>query len=197
MICLISKEMETIKTKKVLVLFNEKVEDLRRSRYFQSILKESSGFNFAFESDDKWSLTIKGPDDDAIKAFVLTFRYFIQDNERCSINNIAKIYNDEPYIPNEIKTEFNNGRKVMKQFLDSFSILQINKEGIQFKKILDVFFYGGLAHANEQKKELFDKWMKIPVVKGTFVSEFHLILGNIYSFLSLVENLNNKIISII
>ena len=189
--------METLKTKKVLSLFNEKVEDLRRSRYFQSIIKESSGFNFSFESGGKWSLTIKGPDDDAIKAFVLTFRFFIQDNERCSINNISKIYNAEPYIPNEIKTEFNSSRNIMKQFLESYSMLQINKEGVQYKKILDVFFYGGLAHANEQKKELFDKWMKISVVKGTFVSEFHLILGNIYSFLSLAENLNNKIISII
>lgn len=189
--------MDLSKAKKSLNLFNEKVNELRKSRYFQSIIKESSGLTFTIESSGKSTVTIKGPDDDAIKAFVLTFRFFIQDNERCSIHNIAKIYNDELNIACELKNEFNEKRDGINQLLDSYSILQINKQRVQYRKILDVFFYGGLAHANEKKKELFDSWMRLPLIKGILVSEFHLILGNIYSFLLFVENQNNEILKII
>lgn len=188
--------MDKIKVIEILRLFNEKTDDLRRSRYLKSIIENDTGFSLVIDNKGSTTVTVKGPDDDAIKAFVLTFRFFIQDNERCSIRNIAKIYEDLD-IPEEIKEDFRINRKGINVFLNNYSSLKLNSEIVLLSKILDIFFYGGLAHANEEKKRLYDKWMSNIVVKGIFVSEFHAILGTMFRFILFVEELNEKVLELL
>lgn len=188
--------METAKIVEILNLFNEKTDDLKRSRYLKSVIENNTGFSLVFENKGSTTVTVRSPDDDAIKAFVLTFRFFIQDNERCSIRNIAKIY-DGLDIPEEMKSDFKSNRDGINTFLENHSMLKLNNENVSLGKILDVFFYGGLAHANEGKKKLYDSWMRDIIIKGIFISEFHTILGTMFCFILFVQNLNEKVIEFI
>jgi hypothetical protein len=188
--------MDRIKVIEIFRLFNEKADDLKRSRYLKSILENETGLSIEIENKGNTTVTLKGPDDDAIKAFVLTFRFFIQDNERCSIRNVAKIYEDLD-IPGEMKYDFRNNRNGINKFLNKHSLLKLNNENVLLSKIIDVFFYGGLAHANEEKKRIYDIWMNNIVVKGIFIFEFHTILGTMFRFILFVEELNKKVIELL
>lgn len=188
--------MDKDKIVEILRLFNEKADDLKRSRYFKSILENGPGFSIVFEPKGNTTVTVRGPDDDAIKAFVLTFRFFIQDNERCSIRNIANIYEGLD-IPTELINDFKSNRDGINSFLSNRSMLKLKNENVEFRKILDVFFYGGLAHANEEKKRLFDYWMSNIVIKGFFISEFHVILATVFRFILFVQELNQQVIEIL
>jgi len=184
--------MEIQKAIKALKLFNEKAQELKDSKYFHIIRSQQTGFTISANSTGEIYVLLKSPDIESTKSFVLTFRFFIQDNERCSIRNIAKIYG-ELNIPLDIKDKFKEARNTLHNFLSSNSLLKLNNEPIKYEQILDVFFYGGLAHANEKKKEIFDRWMPDPIVSCILINEFNLILANIFNFILFTENLNNKI----
>ena len=77
-------------------LFNEKAEKLDRLSFVETIRKYNSGFSIKIRKreDDLYDLIQerRGPLEEAIDAFVLTIRFFIQDNESISFKNIASLY---------------------------------------------------------------------------------------------------------
>lgn len=62
------------------------------------------------------------------------------------------------------------------------------------RRILEVFIYGGFAHANPEKKALFDKWMEIEIDKQTLTNAFVDILIDIMRIIKYVKELNTKVI---
>ena len=66
------------------------------------------------------------------------------------------------------KREFFNTRDELNDFLDSpDEVLHIKVNNKEFSKreIYEIFIYGGLAHANEVKKKIYDEWMANPMLK--------------------------------
>ena len=58
------------------------------------------------------------PDQDAIDAFVLTFRFFIQDNEKSSFKRLSESFEKLPISP-ELKKQFVEQRIGLNNYLDS------------------------------------------------------------------------------
>lgn len=82
----------------------------------------------------------------------------------------------------------------MNEYLDSpASIKKFDDELLTRRRILDVFVYGGLAHANPEKKEVLDKWMESPYVSGFFESEFISILISVLEIIQYVAKLNARV----
>lgn len=54
--------------------------------------------------------------------------------------------------------------------------------------------YGGLAHANPEKKEVLRKWIENPIVRGFFEAEFVSILFNVLNIIQYVAKLNARVI---
>src|SRR4051812_44639494 len=75
---------------RALRLFLEKEEKLWEFSYSQDIVNKPSGFTLNYDPDTGSMTTRKGPDGESIDAYVLTFRFFIQDNEQSSIRNMTK-----------------------------------------------------------------------------------------------------------
>src|SRR5215210_6282970 len=71
-------------------LFLEKAEKLWGFSYSQDIVNEPSGFTLNYDRDTGTTTTRQGPDGELIDAYVLTLRFFIQDNEPTSIRNMTK-----------------------------------------------------------------------------------------------------------
>ena len=104
---------------KALKLFNEKASKLERYSFLKSIQQNESGITLNWKKDQGASVLRKGPDEESIDASILTIRFFIQDNEKCSIRNISKIY-DKLEDKIALKKYFIGSRDNLNNFLALF-----------------------------------------------------------------------------
>lgn len=169
-----SREVEALK------LFNKKAEKILKTRFVEK-LNERKPFRISLIGvGSKAKMETILPDQDAIDAFVLTFRFFYQNNERSSFGNLARVYHDANLSP-ELENEFSEARKRINQYLDG--TFPYNLEGCSATTMRDFFdtvLYGGLAHASHDKALEFDRLMNTPVtaevVQMTFCSALELML---------------------
>ena len=178
-------------------LFNEKADKLVRLSFIRAMLEPNSGVTISWKATDdggyQQTNERRGPGEEAIDAFVLTFRFFIQDNEQSSFRMMADHYADAP-IDEELKQKFAQVRKQVNDILDGPSDMSFshNDEPFSRRRIMDVFVYGGLAHANAAKKELYDVWMSIPPCRPFVENEFVYTLALILDAILYIKELNQK-----
>jgi len=93
--------------------------------------------------------------------------------------------------------EFFNTRDELNDFLDSpDEVLHIKVNNKEFSKreIYEIFIYGGLAHANEVKKKIYDEWMANPMLKPITENEFINVMVGILQCILHVQELNDLLI---
>ena len=164
----------------VLQLFDEKAAKLERSLFTEFIRKESVGFSFDYEAGNV-NVYVRGPHPEAVDAFVLTLRFFVQDNEATSFRNMEKLYKTLP-VSTELITQLQEARAKINAFLDSNSMFEIAGKKLLNREIFEVFLWGGLAHANGKLKERFDAWASDEYLFPLINMEFHSILAEVLRF---------------
>ena len=85
-----------------------------------------------------------------------------KDNEQTSFRNMEKHFPSAPLDP-ILQQKFVQLRKEMNEHLDGETHINFNGEKLTRRRIMDVFVYGGLSHANEEKRRLWKTWMNSPV----------------------------------
>ena len=176
---------------KRLTQFNEMVDDLLKdSEFVKWLLKNKLGFSTHFkEQKEEFRYPLK----DAVKAFVLTYRFFIQDNERISLRNIKRLYDELP-IKSTKKRQFYKIRDRINKFLDSKPIFKVSGFNMSSnRKIQNVIIYGGLAHQNKKLYKIFKKWKNSPWWEMIFI-DFCAILFHIFEGLVIIKKINQEII---
>jgi len=128
----------------------------------------------------------RGPDDENTEAFVLTFRFFIQDNETISLRNIKDIFHSDMVTEKE-KNNFDEARNHLNTYLDGNTMFNINGM-IKRRELMDVFIYGGLSHAKPEKKEKYDDWMRNAILAPFMQNEFSVILYEVLNVIVFVRN---------
>ena len=181
---------------KALRLFNEKAEKLARLSFVEKMNEPDIAFTLHFDSLTPGGPHIaherKGPDEETIDAFVLTFRFFIQDGDQTSFCDMEKHYSAAP-IDDALRQEFVDLRKRVNDYLDSLVNINYNKEDLTRRRIMDVCLYGGLAHANEEKRRLYKTWMSDPMGVGKLIEHFFVsILADIQLAIARVKELNER-----
>jgi hypothetical protein len=181
---------------KALRLFNEKADKLSRLSFMKKMLHPDSGITISFKAINEEGGGIvtqerRGPEEEAIDAFVLTFRYFIQDNEHTSFRNMEKYYLDAPIDPN-LQQEFVKLRKEVNEYLDGKTNINSDGEDLTRRKIMEVFVYGGFSHANEDKRRLYKTWMSNPFAAVMYENEFLVIMANIHLAITMIKTMNEK-----
>src|SRR5215207_5880128 len=114
--------MNLIKDIEALELFNEKADKLRNLSFVRSLLSAKSGWQVSFQEGTVTTSNRYGPDNESIEAFVLTFRFFIQDNEPSSIRSMAKRYRrlyEDSLIPHELLDSFDDTRNWLLNYVNS------------------------------------------------------------------------------
>ena len=171
-------------------LFNTKADDVLNSSMLDELSKHGTGVAY----DDDGNVEKKhGPTADHIKAFVLDFRFFIQDNERCSFRNLARLYQDAP-VEAWLKKNFESARDYIQTYLDAPGSLEDKYKGdiVSNRELLDTFLYGGLAHANKNKERLFNEWMADPQFSIYVDHEFVWMLSGLCWVIKYVKGLNEE-----
>jgi len=184
-------KMDAILTLK---LFNEKVDKLINSRFVKHI-QDNKGLRVSMKSsvEEKVGISHNLPDQDAIDAFVLTIRFFIQDNEPTSLRNMAKLYT-EISVSQEIKGDFNYVRDKLNLELDKKSMFNLQGKDLTRREVFDTFIYGGLAHAEAEKKEDFDKWMQLEPLSAFITAEFNNVLIYFLDCIAYIKKVNLRAI---
>lgn len=178
------------KTIKALRLFNEKAVKLENSRFVKFIFEEKTGFTLSARIGEPVAIDLRGPDQDATDAFILTLRFFIQDNEPSSFRRLAETYEALPTLQH-LKDDFLSARQHLNNFLDSKTMFRVNGLALSYRHVFEVFIWGGLAHANEEKKHIYDSWMQMPLLNQMLMNEFVVILAEFMNCIAYVHQLNS------
>ena len=174
-----------------LQLFIEKTNRLKDSNFVKNAIA-GSGVNFKAAVGQVTTVTRSGPDQENIDAFVLTFRYFIQDNETISLRNIRDIFHSS-YAVAEEKRKFDRARQQLNTFLDGNTMFDIGGK-ITRRKLMDSFIYGGLSHAKKDKKKQYDSWMGSSILAPFMENEFIVILFETLNIIVFIQNLCDKML---
>ena len=174
-----------------LKLFNEKAAKLGGSNFLK---RAASGQVVRLKPSLEFPIEVvgDGPDQENIDAFVLTFRFFIQNNEACSFANLSKIY-ESTSISTDHRAAFQMVRRDLNSYLDGPCAV-VEAHGVDTKrKVMDRFIYGGLSHANKELKSMYDKWTNDDRLRPLILLEFVLILRTVWAAIDFVAGLNDEV----
>lgn len=153
---------------RALELFVQKAEKLRNSG-FRARIMQLGGIHGHTKWDVKtgFSESFEGPTEEEIDAFILTFRFFIQDNEPISIKNMDDLLGslsvDIPAVEN-----FHKSRANLNQALDAPIGMVIDGEKFTRRNVLWTMIYGDLSHADPAHEERVKGWLSNPLT-GMFI----------------------------
>lgn len=177
--------------KKIFTLFEEKAQELYQSKFSQNIV--GSGVTIKWEKEKGFTPNLRrGPDYEAIKSFVITFRNFILDSDNISIRSISAIYDKLP-DNNELKNRFNDARKKFNEYLDTTTITEYNGEKLTNRRLIDTYIYGDVIHL--EKHDEFKNWISMGPMKDIIFNEIVYILGICGNFIFYFNNLNKEYLS--
>ncbi|MDP2788487.1 MAG: hypothetical protein Q8O46_00335 [bacterium] len=185
--------MDKNKAIEALELFNEKTDKLLKLSFTKHVHETGLKISLKASISGKPEITHTLPNEEAMDAFALTIRFFVQDNERCSIRNIAKVYDEMP-LSNDLKNDFSWVRNKFNSEFDKESFMKLDNEVITYQKMFDVFIYGGLAHANTEKKQEYNRWMENKYLAPFICGEFYNFIFYFLNCIAYIKKINIKAI---
>lgn len=161
--------------REVLEVFIETVEELQTSEFAKQVKK---GVSVELVARQGGIISqCSGPEREAVKAFLLTLRFFGQDNEVTSLHNMAKrvaTFN----IDQNLKDEFNISRNEFNKFLDDPLHVPVHGAGANTKRdVFEAFLYGIYAHANPKYRRKVKQWEAMPYY-GDLEAQFFVIAAH-------------------
>ena len=174
--------------RKVFTLFEEKLIELFQSNFSQNLA--GSSVTIKWETGQGFESNLRrGPDYEAIKNFVTTFRNFILDTDSISIRNIAKIYDQLP-DGNDLKERFNDARTNFNNFLDAPIFIEYNSGRLTGRKIIELYIYGDVIHLN--KYDEFKALKSLGPMNDVVFYEIVNLLGKCGEFIRFFNGLNQE-----
>jgi hypothetical protein len=155
-------------------LFNEKSQELKEYSFINKALQPDAGVtvNFDFEKNTLEANRI-GADKESRAAMCLVLRFFLQPRDRIELHQIAELYQHLP-VPNEDRRLVSKNLTIVDEFLDRPTEVALNGIPITHRAVLETFLYGDQAHANPDKKAIFETWKEIGPI--------HAVLENFFEF---------------
>jgi hypothetical protein len=181
---------------RTLRLFNEKAAKLDNLEFVRSIGSQEYGYSISYDVEEEFKVKRHGPSDEAVDAFVLTYRFFVQDNEPTSFRRMAELYANLP-VETPWKEAAQNTRRDLNAFLDGLTQMIVGGHHITRRELHDVFLYGNLAHANKAKTDQFQEWARrdglIPILQTEFIE----ILASVFGAIRWFHSANTDVLKLL
>jgi hypothetical protein len=172
----------------LLQLYSERANELNESSFLRAI-REGPSTTFRLLGGPFRAIRQGGPSDDAMKAFLLTFRLFVQDKDGLSFMEIRELYGKLP-VSQELVDEIQLICDNTDRYLEGPSPFVIAGESIGRRKLLHVWMYGKLAHVNADKRQVLEQWRVDKDVEPLFQYEFESILIPLTQAISWIRQVN-------
>ncbi|QDV43935.1 hypothetical protein Enr13x_37950 [Stieleria neptunia] len=138
--------------------FIKSATEVYESRYAQE-LQQPISVSVHFNLKEGFAESSRtGPDEESVKAAILTLRFFCQDNEDISMRNMAA-FTKGLSVNQSLKDEFETIRDEFNAYLDRDHgppIFKIGGHTIRNREIFEAFMYGKYAHLT--KHEIVAGW---------------------------------------
>ena len=198
--------MLTNEQRDTLILFNEKTEILRKSRFMRQLRTRGLGITEHWKTGEPFRVGGKRPDDEAIAAAILTLRFFIRA-EPCSIQNLSKIYSGLTK-PAGIAKEFAEARRILNEYLNAplHPKLVVGAKpsssqtglplvgGCELSRhdVLKLAMNGNFFHADVDKRKKYKAIFAPRFFVSQILTAFILVMANLIRVVSDIEQLNRK-----
>ncbi len=105
----------------------------------------------------------EGPDEEAMKAYLLTMRMFVQKNEKISIRRIGQLVSDSDVCNNNFTNDFAVEQNALNTYLDTSGVAKfvIGDRPLTQRDILNTFLYGMYAHNDDHYSKEIKRWDKL------------------------------------
>lgn len=172
--------------------FNKFAEELFNLSFVKKL--QGSGYKINWKSGAGFAAELRGPDDEAIKAFVNDIRRFFQKGEdTLKIHRLIPVYTSD-LIEESEKKIFNEVMSELDEFNKKTTNHIINGENLTNERVAEVFLYGKFAHRSKGTKEVHDKWEEISPIYISLKNQFITILHNYLIFINNIVYANNQIL---
>ena len=183
-----NQALQTLRT------FNERVRELSGTSFSRTVLFQETGFAMDCKPGEPVSVQRHGPDEESIKAFVLTFRLIIGRNEMCSLEKLKRAYSSA-LVSRELIDGFCAAIGGLDDYLASQTSPSIGPGPVTYGDILETFLWGNLAHANNPAhKQRHDTWKSYGDFFEIFRNQLVAVLGNYMRYLIHLHDLNVQMI---
>lgn len=179
-----------------LKFFNEQVDELDSSTFVKFLTERGSSFKISAGIDRDATAELISPDRESTKAFVLTLRMFLQNNETISIANMAELIQRLPISP-ELCDRYLNSRDKINSTLDDQVLFTVDGVKLTPRHVLLTFLYGGLAHLNRDRVVEHRKWQGNPLAFGGLQVGFNGTVTSLLKFLRWARQYNREVLEAI
>ena len=173
------------------ILFREKASKLLNSTFARK-MAEPTGVDISWNEQGQVAVH-RGPDQEAVDAYLLTFRFFIQGNESISFKNMGEHFREidcEDYF----FLKFEEARMALNKFLDGDTNFNVNGF-VSRRKLMQTFIYGDLGHANNtDKRQQFNSWMEHELLAELMKNEFKIIIVRVLHVVAFVDKLCKEVL---
>lgn len=172
----------------VLEIFIESVNELLDSDFLAQAAVGGISTQMTWSQASGFLQERTGPKRDSVKAFLLTLRFFRQNNEPTSLCKMEDRI-DGLEVDSSLKEQFRTSRKNFNSYLDKPPSVSF-PHGIganSRRQIFDAFLYGVFAHANPKLRRRVKAWECEPYFDDVR-AQFDLIL---LEFLKVVAAMKN------
>ncbi len=179
---------------RALRLFNEKAAKLHSLSFTRQVFSEQVGYRLNISHGRmRWSRF--GPNAEAIDAFCLTIRFFVQDNEPTSFRRLSDAYAflySQAFVDRATVDEYEQARALFTVLHEPIPLTPVIYQGHSYSpwEVFDVFLYGGLAHSNPKKRAVYDRWQAEPLLFLVMQHTFVRTLAQIVKIIDIVRPLN-------
>jgi hypothetical protein len=182
--------MTSHKTQVILHTFAEKVNRLEASSLKRFLASE--GWKLSWDLvNDQLADDGRMPEIEHLEAYILNLRFFIQNNEPTSLQNMDAVYQSECSDP-ELLKQFQEVRDAMNGALDHDLWFRFNDQRITYGMLFRGMIYSRLAHASKEKHTLFDQMTTHPFGLAMAMNEFLKCICVVHAALVFVNTLNTK-----
>lgn len=176
-----------------LQIFVESATELEASN-FVAQAKDGISTSMRQIGDRAVLLERRGPEHEAVKALLLTVRFFCQDNET-SIKKTADLIQGLA-VADALKDEFKAIREQFNKYLDAASPIKFQSSvGADTNRdIFDTFLYGCFAHANREKRRRVKAWEEQPYFNN-LRAQFDVVLVSFVKAVSALKAVCAKVLT--
>lgn len=174
-----------------LELFNEKADVLLNSSFSEKLLRNQSAFLFSWSEGQEPESVLIGAEGESVDAAFLTLRMFMQNNDRISIGNIAKIYESELDI-SPFRQEFEAIRLQINTFLDLKNGINFFGKQYTHKETIELLLYGSKGHSNREKESELKGLMQLPIISNLFLHMVNVAVANLVKGISVISEINTR-----
>jgi hypothetical protein len=138
-------------------------------------------FNYSVQASTGITVSLHIPKDEEMRAFLLTFRLFIQDRDGISFRMLAKLAQEDITLSLGWRTRYTDIYVWIQDYLAQKTCVTF-QDGTspKYYDVLFTFLYGELAHIEPKYQSALQRWKSNITTHGLLWRDFNAILLQLY-----------------